>query len=608
MDASGNVQGLKAALQNVGTVRVADYQRDYSWGPEEIDALWSDVELLLSAESQDEHFLGTLIFQRVGTNSNSFELVDGQQRLTTLFLFMVALLDQSRFHESTSLKIQGRTFNVAQEIENFILGEPDATSPSKSARAKLIPLAFLQKIFDKITDIELSREKRLEVVPKTAKKGDPSASITLPLRRAYNHVDKKINENLADFKRGSDAHLEQVYKVLRVFMEKLKVLTIHTDDLEDSLDVFMTLNNRGTPLGVFDLFRGEILKARLETCQASARDELFQQSLEEWKSIMENLGSYSADKYIRHFALVVNKEKVKDGSGEPHEKPKPLTMKKLPRWTTEYISSSANPSYAAEKLWEDVVAASDDYGYFLNPKGNNFTDYYLEAMRLIGESYRVLLLGINLRDENIWPDAKRRKLLKICYKLMVKWQLSGGNAQELEGKFQALAQKFRRDGDVLDLCTALEKEASLKFDLEARLIQEAPIDDAMAKSLLLLLEGNFTEHSVKIDFKEVQLEHIAPQKKTSHWHELIGEDYGATISRLGNLVLLDSKINSKIQQSPFKEKCKKYEESRLVTVRDLLSLNIWDLDAISSRQQWLARQLSDMVEMKQPLVLYKDFR
>jgi uncharacterized protein with ParB-like and HNH nuclease domain len=109
MDASGNVQGLKAALQNVATVRVVDYQRDYSWGPEEIDAFWSDVELLLAAESQDEHFLGTLIFQRVGTNSNSFELVDGQQRLTTIFLFMVALLDQSRFHESTSLRYSSST-------------------------------------------------------------------------------------------------------------------------------------------------------------------------------------------------------------------------------------------------------------------------------------------------------------------------------------------------------------------------------------------------------------------------------------------------------------------------------------------------------------------
>lgn len=590
MDASGRVEGLKKALGNVTTLRVADYQRDYSWGVEDIEALWSDVKVVLESDDKsDDHFLGTLIFQRIDDREQNFELVDGQQRMTTIFLFMVALLDQAKMHENGS-NIRGpRTFNVAQEIEGFLLGEPDPSGKSSTTKARLVPLPFLQKTFNSITDTELSRDERLKTVPRIAKKGDPTAEITLPLRRAYNHIDKTVNDHFKELKRGSDTHLEEVNRLRHVFMEQLKVLTIHTDDLEDSLDVFMTLNNRGAPLGVFDLFRGETLKARIDASNPNLRDSIFQQSLEDWRGIMQNLKNYSADKYLRHFALLFNKDAKK-------EAPRPLTMKKIPVWATEYISNATSPSLAAEKVWEQVTIESENYGYFLRPSDGSLTDYYLEGMRLIGESYRVLLLGLSPRDEELWNEKQRLALYRLVYRLMVKWPLSGGNAQELEGKFQFWAQAFMDDKSPAQLLEKLERESAVKFDLEQRLLETAPLDETMSKSMLLLLEGNLTRHSIKIDLQEVQLEHVAPQTKNSHWENVIPEDYANQVSRLGNLAILDRKINAKVKQAPFSEKVKEYKKSRLKSLESVFQHEDWNLQVVNKRQAWLASELSNMIE------------
>lgn len=593
MDASGNVQGIKDALQRVKVLKVADYQRDYSWGPEQIDDLWKDVQVILEGDPNQEHFVGTLIFQKIDKDGH-YELVDGQQRLTTIFMFMVSLLDQANFHSTKSIYPRGRTFNISQEIENFIFGEPEDSSEQRYFGSRIKPLVFLQKTFDSITDIELSRAERLRKVPKKAEKGDASATITLPLRRAYNHIDGLVADALSDLKTGTDSHLEEVNRIRKVLMEQFKVLTIHTDDLQDSLDVFMTLNNRGAPLGVFDLFRGEILKARLEAAEKNEKDDLFQDTLEEWKSIMQNLGSYSADKYLRHFALIKNK-KEPDDDAELYE-PKSLTMKALPQWTIAQIGKSQNPALGAKNLWEDVTINSEEYGYLLKPDGGQFEDYYLEALKLIGDSYRVLLLGVSPRKGEEWNKDSRIKLYALTYRLVTKWILSGGNAQKLENHFQRISHSYDLSPDTKRILMELDQVANFGFDLESRLLSEAPLDDSMAKSLLLILEANFSKKSAKIDLGKIQLEHVAPQKATSEWEQIIGDEYSSRVRDLGNLVLLDNKINSSTKQKPFAEKKEEYKKSRLVTVQHLQKVESWNPSFIDRRKSWLAKSLADLIE------------
>lgn len=582
MDASGNVQGIKSALEGIEELKVADYQRDYSWGPNQIDDLWGDIERLLDEDVDQEHFLGTLILQKTDSPA-AVELVDGQQRLTTIFMFASVLLDFAKMHPSRNLVLRnGRTYNVAQELENFLLGQSEST-----VGARLIPLVFLNKIFRSITDIGLTRTERLKAAPKSAKKGDSAGPITLPMRRAYNHIDAKLKQRFKDFDPASDRQLEEVHRVARVLLEQLKVLKLVTNDQSDSLDVFMTLNNRGTPLGVFDLFRGEVLKARLAETQPEQRNALFLDSIDEWNQLMENLNGFSADKYLRHFALIKNYE-FDTGSGAIRVKG--LTAKALPKWSSDHISQSPNPGHSAERLWNEAVKGSEDYGYMLRPTNGDFSDYYLESLKLIGDSYRVLLLALDLGDDDIWTKEKRAIVLRHTFELFLKWTLANKNAQELEGLFQRWAVEFiigEEASRIANLTKAIKGAADFTLDLEANLSGE--LDMSVAKALMLIIEANLTPGSIKVDLDKIQLEHIAPQKQTESWLAAIGGEesqYDSWVQNLGNLVVLDSKLNSSIKQSDFAKKKQKYRESRLVTVDDLVHFQTWSTTEIERRRDW----------------------
>ena len=91
------------------------FQRDYSWGPEQCDRMWSDV--LKSADDDGQHFLGSFVYvdEQVGVAFGSWLVVDGQQRLTTLTLLMIALRDHL-----VEIQWSGSGVSVAQ-IDDFFL-------------------------------------------------------------------------------------------------------------------------------------------------------------------------------------------------------------------------------------------------------------------------------------------------------------------------------------------------------------------------------------------------------------------------------------------------------------------------------------------------------
>ena len=91
------------------------FQRDYAWGPEQCDRMWSDV--LKAANDDAPHFLGSFVYvdEQVGAAFGSWLVIDGQQRLTTLTLLMIALRDRL-----VEIQWSGTGLSVAQ-IDDFFL-------------------------------------------------------------------------------------------------------------------------------------------------------------------------------------------------------------------------------------------------------------------------------------------------------------------------------------------------------------------------------------------------------------------------------------------------------------------------------------------------------
>jgi hypothetical protein len=173
--------------------------------------------------------------------------------------------------------------------------------------------------------------------------------------------------------------------------------------------------------------------------------------------------------------------------------------------------------------------------------------------------------------------------------------MSGGNAQVLEDFFQEQSTALREGFSAAAVMEGLKGKAGLKLDVAEYLRQEGD-SSFVSRALLFAVNKRLApdSNSIKLD-KSVHLEHIAPQTEIEHWTKtLFGEDkdryeeYDQWSAEIGNLTLLDFKINMKLQQKPFDEKKKKYEESVLMISRELKKIDNWGTMEIAARTEWLA--------------------
>lgn len=82
---------LRQLLGNGLRYRVPMFQRDYSWGPDEWDDLWQDMVAVVEEDAEAAHYMGYLVLQ--STNNRAFDIIDGQQRMTTMSVLVLAAID-----------------------------------------------------------------------------------------------------------------------------------------------------------------------------------------------------------------------------------------------------------------------------------------------------------------------------------------------------------------------------------------------------------------------------------------------------------------------------------------------------------------------------------
>jgi hypothetical protein len=173
--------------------------------------------------------------------------------------------------------------------------------------------------------------------------------------------------------------------------------------------------------------------------------------------------------------------------------------------------------------------------------------------------------------------------------------MKGKNAQKLEDFFQSRSTDLREGLAVSTVVSAIRDEARFDLDPIQYLAEEG---DSSFVSRALLFSVNKTlapdANSQKLD-KSLHLEHIAPKSETDDWKSTIFlgnpeeySEYGALVSEVGNLTLLDFKINIRAQQKSFEDKKKKYHDSVIKLTRDLTKIDIWTKDEIQARTKWLS--------------------
>lgn len=194
---------------------IPEYQRPYSWDEEKCEDLWNDVKGQYEEDKENEYFLGTMVLIK---KDNVFEVIDGQQRLTSLMLLLRALYDHHQFK------------GIERKMYIFDSLSDDVDKNKIKIESKVI---------------EQNKEDLYKII------SEDGAS--LDSKNIFKLNYECLKEKIREWKKNND--LEDFTRFL---LNNVKILPIDCGTEENALKIFQTLNNRGTPLNDSDIFKSHI--------------------------------------------------------------------------------------------------------------------------------------------------------------------------------------------------------------------------------------------------------------------------------------------------------------------------------------------------------------
>ncbi|MGD1255356.1 DUF262 domain-containing protein [Mycobacterium seoulense] len=586
------VHDLLNIEQNV-VYQVPRYQREYSWQKSQWDELFDD---LVESESSQGHFLGTIICVNKSidtTEASVLELIDGQQRMTTLSLLLAALLKALSAHE--------RDLDDDERADLVNLRRHLSYS-KKPARPRLVPQHqnrnhddYLNVLVDAGVDVK---------APDVPNLGNRR------IMKAYRHFQNRIANFLESTGEGAiDTILDIVGKVRRAIIVKIEVETA-----SDAYVLFESLNNRGMPLTPIDLIKNTLL-ASSDAGRHDEIDEVF----EIWSTLLENLGdSYQVqERFFRQFYAAFASElpAVRGVSA--------ITRSNLIRVYETLIKQDR------DELVKRLAAAGVLYRRIIGTTQGN-TELDRELTRLVraqGTSAHIVLLYLlTYQDRLALSDAQLTQITALLTNFMVRRHLTGIPAtHRLSRLFTALTNEITElsGTQILDAVRKrLIAESATDEQFRERLLGPIYEDnpDVVRFILATLAERGMTDEHwsdlwvVKSNQYVWTMEHVFPQGNNvpKAWIEMVGgadhvtEVRNELLHTLGNLTL--TAYNSSLSNRPFEQKRDhKNENGKYTGFRNGLALNAdlaatdsWTVEQMRERRARLATQAFELFRLETP--------
>ena len=558
---------------------VPDYQREYVWEAErEVAQLLTDVYEAYSASKNKEYFIGTTVVY-YDKSSNISELIDGQQRTTTLFLMLCAFR------------------NIYKE-----------RSLGTNVMDPLIFESTLNDSGDEINKyhLELQYEESsriLEVIALNEERPTEMSASARRLLEAYQGIYQFVNDNtLCDN--------DELKGLFLYFFRMLKFIQITTPDINDALKIFETINERGVGLNPMDLLKNLIFR-QVDRSQ-------FDKLKERWKQLVSLLETNNEKplRFLRYF-IMANYPSINNGQrGDENT----IREDEIYKWMASHADVcgyNKDPFKFVEFLLENARC----YVYFANgkDKNGNRTPYLDNIIRLGGGAFRqhliVLLAARNMPSdmfdylsrniENYLFYALFTKVqAKIFEKLFGKWDIALKDVRTQEELTAFVADNIKAETDKL---AAEYKARFLMFKQnDLQLYRVRYILAKLTQYVDMAHSGTVSLPLLDTYFKRgTEIEHILPQSPTEEYRAQF-ENYDELLYMLGNLTLLEQPINGAIKNNPYKDKVPTYAASIFYLTSSLHHLDEigvnnaimrinkylkpfdhWDAETIAQRQELL---------------------
>jgi uncharacterized protein with ParB-like and HNH nuclease domain len=552
--------------------RIPRYQRAYAWEEEQLKEYWQDL-----LEEKKTYFLGSLIFNTEYREKEGYvEIIDGQQRMLTTTIFMSVLRDVSKEYEFNIKDKNKKPKAYCDVIQRQTIEFEDSYG---NTTFRIMPGESIKEFFE--NNIQLEETNILEKQTTTKEEERVKKNYQFFYEKVKGYINQK-DEREKKFER---------IKSLRKKAGELIAIEIRLESDDVAYEIFETVNARGVGLSVADLLKNLIfskIKAKKEKDTAK----------EDWYEIERNIEEtgFELKKFIRHYWM------------SKHDF---VTEKKL------YTSIKNNIS-DWEEFISDIKEASMWYNRivegtqkdFENVKGNENIFRSVFAIRLMNVSQcNVMFLSLLKNHKKINIDlSKTFKIIeKFTYQYFAICKQPGNKVEKIYSKHAREIQSALDNSKEKHLSSNIQKALS---SLKKELTDILPSKELFVEKYQSLSYGRSTKqrtlikysleevnklksmkNELKIDFTNVNIEHVLPQDPKK-WN-LTKKQVSEYVNKIGNLTLLSVSLNSSAQNEMISNKIKDLEQSELLITKELVSQlknnNFqWDQEAIEKRQQELA--------------------
>jgi len=525
--------------------RIPEYQRPYVWEEDQINDLLDDISFAQENDNNSDYFLGSIVFQ-TDTNDIGVDLLDGQQRLTTLFLITAVIRDLTNnkdlketckeiiFQKGNEFKgIPERiriVFDIREEVKDFV-------DKYIKQEGKLKDKDYLKQELEKTKDLSVKN-----------------------MINAIFEIQKYFNEN--------DITVENFFKYLN---NKVLMIYVSSSSLEDAFKLFTVMNDRGVKLRNSDILKAENLKQ----IEQSNRKKY----AKEWENI-ENYFEDDFDTFLSHLRTILVKEKARKNLLDEFEE-------------NIYFSKGSKKGNKAllkkgKETFEFIKKYKKYYDEIFNQEHcTDFGDYKFD--NLISIMKNVLPADLWIPTLLRYYDKFNKKnivifLEKLDNKFSHDWIIGLTPTSRIEN----MNNIIKKIDDVDSIDELFNSDVfEIKCNDFIKVINDNIYGRRFARYILYKLDylyGSTDKINVP---KTITVEHILPQKPkdSSQWKQDFSDEKREELTnKIGNLVLISRRKNSSQGRKDFSEKKQKYFTKNIELFRNSIRI-------MSNNDKWTPIEL-----------------
>ncbi len=541
------------------------YQRPFSWTTEQFQQLLDDLNDANNSQS-DQYYIGSFILQK-DEGKTTYQVVDGQQRLTSLTILLATIRDKSN---NSSLK---------NKIMSYIYQEGDEWKDLKCVM-RVTPWDDLKAIFSKYIY-----------------KMDGTKSFVEDFEnKKVNYKDQDdpiyhIYEAILAFNSKMNPDENKISEFVKFILNKVTVVYIVANDTFSAFKLFTVMNARGLSLSASDLLKSDSLGAIKDDEERKIKAEL-------WTGIEEDIGREELENVIAFIRTMFLQDKARKGIYYEY------TNKIL---KNDLKIKRGSPFIDYVKEISDIYKERIIEGKLEIPSEEGKNDYKV----LVGLMFKYIpfndwipvLLTFLKKYGSVIPSYEFLKLLEK--KVLFDWLSGSSPTERITSLNEVLKSVEKSDRVAVDRELRIDK-AKFKSLIEEKLGNSDfyhTYGGNLAKYILLRIDKERWEMATFHGYSgAVTVEHILPQKPEdgSQWKIDFTEDFRKEwTNKIGNLVLLSGGKNSKAGNLEFSKKKSVYFKEKGTSFKitqEISSYDSWTSDILKSRQTDLIERAKKMLD------------